>query len=556
VLATQGPSDLEAVDRALLPQVLQDTAWQLAFRQGSPQDAERMQALFGQAYVEDMTRYSDGRDSWRRVERPRVRVDEWMNALEPGDAWLRVAPIDRGWRQVRVRVALPSRSMESVSTSVNASVTKADTERPALTESAQGADSGASSESGFPSPGGNNALPPVPPDCPQELVRRMGADVLAKVERRWPKQRHELGPCLVWTGPKGPDAETGPYGRIYDPAIGKTDYVHRVVWRRCFGPIPRGKDVDHVCLVTLCERPDHLQLLTKPENTRRRHQRAVTAPRTSETPPAVQRFAVALFAGVDRTAVNARSLSLDELRQLLSRFEVLADKRRGHCWSPTRYADGTTSRGNAGVLEVSALVFDLDRVPPDPARLAGVYWLGHTTWSHTPTAPRWRVVIPLTTPVSAAHWRDVWRRARAALCPEADPACKDPSRAYWLPSHSGGVTAKTRCHDGPLLDPGTLPELPAEALRTTSARALRQVKTTDRRRGEAYMASVIASLEATSTGGRNAALNGAAWTLGRWVAAARSSRSLSKTRCMPRPRTTVWSTTTASASAGPPSAAA
>src|SRR5438876_218965 len=47
VLATQGPSDLEAVDRALLPQVLQDTAWQLAFRQGSPQDAERMQALFG-----------------------------------------------------------------------------------------------------------------------------------------------------------------------------------------------------------------------------------------------------------------------------------------------------------------------------------------------------------------------------------------------------------------------------------------------------------------------------------------------------------------------------
>jgi len=34
VLATQGPSDLEAVDRALLSQVLQDTAWQLAFRQG------------------------------------------------------------------------------------------------------------------------------------------------------------------------------------------------------------------------------------------------------------------------------------------------------------------------------------------------------------------------------------------------------------------------------------------------------------------------------------------------------------------------------------------
>src|SRR6202023_667083 len=33
VLATQGPSDLEAVDRSLLPQVLQDTAWQSVVRQ-------------------------------------------------------------------------------------------------------------------------------------------------------------------------------------------------------------------------------------------------------------------------------------------------------------------------------------------------------------------------------------------------------------------------------------------------------------------------------------------------------------------------------------------
>ena len=107
VLATQGPSDLEAVDRALLPQVLQDTAWQLAFRQGSPQDAERMQALFGKAWVNDESWSSDGRTMTRRVERPRVSIDEWMNALEPGDAWLRVAPIDHGWRQERVRVALP-----------------------------------------------------------------------------------------------------------------------------------------------------------------------------------------------------------------------------------------------------------------------------------------------------------------------------------------------------------------------------------------------------------------------------------------------------------------
>jgi HNH endonuclease len=186
---------------------------------------------------------------------------------------------------------------------------------------------------------------------------------------------------------------------MYDPALGKTDYVHRVVWRRCFGPIPKGKDVDHKCNVTLCERPDHLQLLTKPDNTRRRHQRAETTPRTTQTPKAVQRFAVALFAGVDRTTVDARALSLEDLVALLSRFEVLDDKRRGRCWSPTEYAPGHTTRGNAGVAAVSALVFDLDRVPPDPKRLESVCWIGHTTWSHTTLAPRWRIALPLVEPV-------------------------------------------------------------------------------------------------------------------------------------------------------------
>jgi hypothetical protein len=94
VLATHGPSDLEAVDHALLPQVLQDTAWQLALRQSSPQDAERMAALFG-GLVEDESWRSDGLVTTRMVERPRVQVDEWTNSRKPGDAWLRVAPSDK-----------------------------------------------------------------------------------------------------------------------------------------------------------------------------------------------------------------------------------------------------------------------------------------------------------------------------------------------------------------------------------------------------------------------------------------------------------------------------
>jgi hypothetical protein len=530
VLATQGPSDLEAVDRALLPQVLQDTAWQLAFRQGSPQDAERMQALFGQHYVTDESWSTDGRVTKRQVERPRVSIDEWMNSLQPGDAWLRVAPVDRGWRQERVRVALPrpaavDGSVNGVrsTSSVNESVTMFDSDRRALTDGGLTEQRSAAAPSNIPPGGTPTSLPGVPPHCPPELLEKMGADILARVEKLWPKRHHELGPCLVWTGAKGPDAEKGPYGRVYDAALGRTDYVHKVVWRRVYpdAPIARGQDVDHMCEVPLCARPDHLRLLSKGDNVRRRGPTRGANRRDAEpskTPEAVQRFAVALFAGIDRPTVQSQMLGLDELVKLLNRFEVLQDKRRGRCWSPTAYVAGYTSRGNAGVEAVSCLVFDLDRVPPDPKRLERVYWIGHTTWSHTLQAPRWRVVIPLAQPVPASAWSDVWRRARAALCPEADPACKDPSRAYWLPSHNGGVSAMTRRHEGPLLDPSTLPALPVEPRSVSTARQRTPVSG-DRRRSEAYMTQVLDNLASTKPGGRNAALNHAAWTLGRWVAA-------------------------------------
>ncbi|MCA1647262.1 MAG: HNH endonuclease [Chloroflexi bacterium] len=271
VLATQGPSDLEAVDRALLPQVLQETAWQLAFRQGSPHDARQLEALFGQGWVKDESWRSDGMTTTRLVERPRVRVDEWMNGLEPGDAWLRVAPIDRGWRQVRVRVAMPrppelsdDRSIEvhqpRIEVSDRASDTKAGTTRrhyPSAVSETR------------PTAPRVPALPAVPPDCPAELLERMGADVLGKVERRWPRRWHALGPCLVWRdGEPTIKAAGGVYGRIYDVEISRSDYPHRVVWRRVYGPIPRGLTVDHKCNVTLCQRPDHLRLLTRAGNTR------------------------------------------------------------------------------------------------------------------------------------------------------------------------------------------------------------------------------------------------------------------------------------------------
>jgi hypothetical protein len=85
------------------------------------------------------------------------------------------------------------------------------------------------------------------------LVERIGADILAKVERRWQRKHHELGPCLVWRDGEATILPAGGvYGRIYVRALKTSDLAHNMVWRRCYGSIRRGLDVDHLCRVTLC----------------------------------------------------------------------------------------------------------------------------------------------------------------------------------------------------------------------------------------------------------------------------------------------------------------
>jgi hypothetical protein len=107
----------------------------------------------------------------------------------------------------------------------------------------------------------------------------------------------------------------------------------------------------------------------------------------------------------------------------------------------------------------------------------------------------------------------------------SDLFCKDPSRQYYLPSHPPGAQPEARCHEGGLLDAASLPELlpepkpPGFRLLAPGA-VLREATERDHRRAEAYMDGVVRKLARMAPdSGRNAALNGAAWTLGHWVAA-------------------------------------
>lgn len=93
---------------------------------------------------------------------------------------------------------------------------------------------------------------------------------LAKVDKNGPvpERRPDLGPCWLWTGVQNGRG----YGCFYiEPNQGMV--ASRASWILFVGPIPDGFEVDHLCRVTLCVNPHHLEPVTPDENKRRTRKR-------------------------------------------------------------------------------------------------------------------------------------------------------------------------------------------------------------------------------------------------------------------------------------------
>jgi hypothetical protein len=135
----------------------------------------------------------------------------------------------------------------------------------------------------------------------------------------------------------------------------------------------------------------------------------------------------------------------NSLRDIRSAPCTLANCKRSECphkngpaWSCARYRDGA-KRGLSGVVDVHALIVDLDHVPADDldtvlGNLAVFKCIIHASHSDSPTDRCLRLIFDLSRPVLAGEWYRFWEQAVQELGLPADKQVKDPSRLYYLPS--------------------------------------------------------------------------------------------------------------------------
>lgn len=83
-------------------------------------------------------------------------------------------------------------------------------------------------------------------------------------ERFWSKV-DTAGDCWEWTASRTSNG----YGQFRNPRLNRPVRAHRVAWETLVGPVPDDLVCDHLCRNRLCINPDHIELVTRGENTRR-----------------------------------------------------------------------------------------------------------------------------------------------------------------------------------------------------------------------------------------------------------------------------------------------
>jgi putative DNA primase/helicase len=192
-------------------------------------------------------------------------------------------------------------------------------------------------------------------------------------------------------------------------------------------------------------------------------------------------------------------------------------------WSPAEFDPPTRKRSH--VKHVTMLVLDVDNaknkdepidnpITVEQAKITYAAYQGliQTTRNHTIDWPRFRVILPLTRPVTRAEYDVLWQAA-ARRWPGLDPAPKDPSRFWYMPGvieQPGAEFVSVELHGEPL-DPDVVmgevepePVAPAPKLALVTSRAT-EPSANLIERARAYIAAMPAAI--SGQGGHKATFN-------------------------------------------------
>jgi len=181
-----------------------------------------------------------------------------------------------------------------------------------------------------------------------------------------------------------------------------------------------------------------------------------------------RQLAVAMFQHSKDTKVNQHQVTWDDFATQLTKFVELDAhgldeaglkrlKDTQKMWSPVHYRLGTT-RGNGGVAHLECLVLDLDNQAWEPVKqvLEPYEYVIHTTFSHSDTNPRYRVVLPLSEPIPADRWAETWQVCQRHFSGVNDPSVSDLARTYFVPCFRTGFDYFSDRHAGKWLNPAEL----------------------------------------------------------------------------------------------------
>ena len=96
--------------------------------------------------------------------------------------------------------------------------------------------------------------------------------IIDEVQTRFYDRLSVEGDCWVWTGGKSWSPTAKGYYGLINARLKRNGHgvqqmaVHRAMWKHLVGPIDQSVDLNHLCRVTLCCNPAHLQPCSRQEH--------------------------------------------------------------------------------------------------------------------------------------------------------------------------------------------------------------------------------------------------------------------------------------------------